>query len=68
MVPVLWHEVIVKKYLRKNSVLAWLRKGNINWIGGSNIWRALTSSLSIINDWLARKPRDGRDVRIGIDP
>jgi hypothetical protein len=68
MVPGLWHEVIVKKYLRKKSVVAWLRQGNKKWTGGSNIWRALTSSLSIINDWLAWKPGDGRDVRIGIDP
>jgi len=52
MVPSLWHEVILSKYLRKKSVVEWLRKGSRKWYGGSNIWRALTSSLTIINDWL----------------
>jgi hypothetical protein len=68
MVPGLWHEVIVSKYLRKKSVVEWLRQGSRKWTGGSNIWRALTSSLTIINDWLVWKPGDGRDIRIGIDP
>jgi hypothetical protein len=68
MVPGLWHEVIVNKYLRKKSVAAWLRQGSRKWSGGSNIWRALTLSLNIINEWLVWKPGDGRDVRIGSDP
>jgi hypothetical protein len=43
----LWHEVILKKYLKNKSVIEWLREGKKNWNGISNIWRALTSSLSI---------------------
>jgi hypothetical protein len=68
MVPGLWHEVILKKYLRKKSVVAWFREGRKSWSGISNIWRALTSSLSIITDWLVWKPGNGRDIRIGVDP
>jgi ribonuclease HI len=68
MVHGLWHEVILKKYLRKKSVVAWFREGGKNWNGISNIWRALTSSLSIITDWLIWKPGNGREIRIGVDP
>jgi hypothetical protein len=52
MVRGLWNEVIVNKYLRKKSVVAWLRQGRRKWTGGSNIWRALTSYLNILNDWM----------------
>jgi hypothetical protein len=68
MVPGLWHEVILRKYLRKKSVVEWLREGSRKWSGVSNIWRALTSSLTIITDWLVWKPGNGRDIRIGADP
>jgi len=68
MVPQLWHEVIVNKYLKKKFVAAWLGQGSKKWTGGSNIWRALTSSLNILNEWLVWKPGDGRDVKIGFDP
>jgi hypothetical protein len=49
-------------------VVAWLRQGNRKHTSGSNFWRALTSSLSIITEWLAWKPGDGRAIRIGIYP
>jgi hypothetical protein len=68
MVPGLWHEVIHKKYLKKKIVVEWFREGWKNWNGISNSWRALTSSLTIITDWLVWKPGNGRDIRIGVDP
>jgi hypothetical protein len=68
MVPGLWHEVILKKYLKKKSVTEWLREGMKNWIGISNIWRALISSLPILTEWLVWNPGNGRDIRIGADP
>jgi hypothetical protein len=68
MVPGLWHEVILKKYLKKKTVAEWFREGRKNWSGISNIWRALTSSITIITDWLVWKPGNGRDIRIGADP
>ena len=68
MVLGLWHEVIMKKYLQKKTVEEWFRQGRKNWNGTSNIWRALTSSLSIITDWLVWKPGNGRDIGIGDDP
>jgi hypothetical protein len=64
----LWHEVVVKKYLRKKSIVDWFREGRKNWVGISNIWRTLTSSLSIITEWLAWKPGNGKDIMIGVDP
>jgi len=68
MVPRLWHEVIHKKYLKKKSVIDWFREGRKNLKGIPNYWRALTSSLPIITDWLAWKPGNGWDIKIGVDP
>jgi hypothetical protein len=68
MIPGLWHEVIIKKYIKKKIVIEWFREGKKNWNGASNIWRALTSSLAILTDWLVWKPGNGRDIRIGVDP
>jgi hypothetical protein len=68
MVPRLWHEVAYKKYLKKKIVVDWFREGRKNWVGMSNCWRDLTSSLSIITDWLVWKPGNGWDIRIGEDP
>jgi hypothetical protein len=68
MVPGIWHEVILRKYLRKKSLVEWLREGRKKWIGISNIWRALTSSLTIITNWLVWKPGNGRDIRLRDDP
>jgi hypothetical protein len=68
MMPGLWHEVIMKKYLKNKTVEEWFRKGRKKWNGTSNIWRALTSSLNIISDWLVWKPGSGRDIKIGADP
>jgi hypothetical protein len=64
----LWHEVVVKKYLKKKSVVDWFRERRKNWVGISNIWRELITSLPIITDWLAWKPGNGKDIRIGVDP
>ena len=68
MVPSLWHGVILKKYLRKKTMVEWFREGRKKWIGISNIWRALTSSLTIITNWLVWKPGNGRYIGFGVDP
>jgi hypothetical protein len=36
LVPGLWHEVILKKYLKMNFVDEWFRKGRLNVKGMSN--------------------------------
>jgi ribonuclease HI len=68
MLPGLWHEVILQKYLKRKTVESWFRQGRKKWNGISNFWRALTSSMNIISDWLVWKPGSGRDIRIGADP
>jgi hypothetical protein len=45
-----------------------LRKGNSNVKGMSNCWKTLSDSLSIITDWLAWKPGNGKDIRVCLDP
>jgi hypothetical protein len=67
MVSRLWHEVILKKCLKKKIVTEWLKEGRKNWTSISNIWRALTSLTTIIIDWLVWKPENGRDIIIGVD-
>jgi len=56
MMPGLWHEVIHKKCLKKKTVVEWFRDGWKKWNGISNSWRALTSSLIIITNWIVWKP------------
>jgi hypothetical protein len=68
MIPGLWHDVIHRKYLKQKSVVEWFRDGRKNFKGISNCWKALTSSLHIITDWIAWKPGNGWDIRIGVDP
>ena len=46
----MWHEVIIKKYLKRVSLNGWLRKGNSNVKGMSNCWKSLYDSLSIVTD------------------
>jgi hypothetical protein len=36
--------------------------------GMSNCWKALYDSVYIVIDWLAWKPGNGKDIRIGLDP
>jgi len=64
----LWHEVIIKKYLKRLFVNDWLRKGNSSVKGMLNCWKAFYDSLSIVIDWLAWKPRTRKDIRVGLDP
>jgi hypothetical protein len=46
----------------------WIRKGNSNVKGMSNCWKALHDYLSIVTDWLAWKPGNGKYIRVGLDP
>jgi hypothetical protein len=68
MMPGLWHEVIIKKYLQKKSVETWFRMENKTWARSSNFWRALISSLPVISDWLAWHHGNGMTIRLGVDP
>jgi hypothetical protein len=68
MVSGIWHEVVHKKYLKKKTIIEWFREGRKHMYGMSNHWRALMTSLPIITNWLAWKPRNGWDIRIGEDP
>jgi hypothetical protein len=64
----LWHEVIIKKYLKILSMNDFLRKWNSNVKGMSNFWKALYDYFSIVIDWLDWNPGTRKDIRIGLDP
>jgi hypothetical protein len=51
MLPCIWHEIILRKYLKRKTIEKWFRQGRKKWNGTSNFWRALTSSVRIITDW-----------------
>jgi hypothetical protein len=68
MMPGIWHEVIIKKYLQKKTVEEWFRLEKIYSTGSSNFWRALTLSLPVISDWLSWKIGNGKTVHLGVDP
>jgi hypothetical protein len=59
--------VVHKKYLKKKTILEWFKEGRKKGSGMSNFWRTLTTSLPIFIDWLAWKPVNEWDIRIGED-
>jgi len=68
MVPSLWHDVVKNKYLKHKSIVEWIREGRKNMKGVPNCWKALTSSLQIITNWIAWNPGNDWEIRIGVDP
>jgi len=64
----LWHEVVLKKDLKLNSVVEWFREVTKSFKSMSNCWNTLTSYVHLITDWLTWKPNNGWDIQIGLDP
>ena len=64
----LWYQVLISKYLKKLSVMAWLRGKNFNFHGVSVIWKGLLLTLPWLGRILAWQVGNGKDVLIGINP
>ena len=64
----LWHYVLISKYLKNLSVVAWLRGKNFNFRGVSVIWKGFLLTLPWLGRSLAWQVGNGHDVLVGIDP
>ena len=63
----LWNRVILAKYLQGWAVGDWLRLTSYNVERTSVVWRALLKSIPLLKSWLAWKPGDGWNIRVGRD-
>ena len=64
----LWHNVLLDKYLKKLSVVAWLIGKNFNYHGISIIWKDFMQTLPWLGRFLSWHIGSGHDVLVGIDP
>ena len=64
----LWHRAILSKYLKKLSVVSWLRGKHFGNRGVSVFWRGFLQTLPWLGRCLAWKVGNGEQVQIGIDP
>jgi hypothetical protein len=67
MKPGIWNKVIKDKYLPHAQVVDWLRTTSNNVSYGSQTWKNLLNSLSLILQWLAWNPGSGQSIVIGRD-
>lgn len=64
----MWSDVLKTKYLKQENVYEWIRNENKRSKGNSNSWNYLLNSFLVVKDWLAWKPMNGHNIRIGLDP
>lgn len=64
----IWNQVISAQYLRRGSILDWIRRQNRIPKGSSNVWDNLLKACNVLCDWLVWIPRDGRLIKVGEDP
>ena len=64
----IWHQFISTKYLKHQTLAAWLRNKNFGSRGTSIIWNGFLKTISQLGRCLCWKVADGRDVHIGTDP
>ena len=64
----LWTEVIIQKYIAPCNLIAWVRRLEKVWRGGSIFWKAIIKSFTLISETLAWRVGDGTSVRLGMDP
>lgn len=64
----LWHQVIISKYLKKLSVVTWLRGKNFCFRGVSVIWKGFLLTLLWLGRSLAWQVGNDNNVLLGLDP
>lgn len=64
----LWTRVIKRKYIDPMPLEDWIRSQNKKAKNSSVIWKATVDAFSVIEQGLAWKVGDGRQIRIGRDP
>ena len=61
----IWHQVISTKYLKQQSMAAWLRNKKFGLRGSSIIWNGFLKTITWLGRCLSWKVGDGRDILIG---
>eukprot|EP00253_Pinus_taeda_P004658 PITA_04658 len=64
----LWTRVVKRKYIDPIPMEEWIRSQNKKVKNSSAIWKAMVEAFSVIEQGLAWKVGDGRQIRIGKDP
>ena len=64
----LWHHVLLSKYLKSQSIMAWLREKHFTIRQVSMIWKGFIHTLPWIGKCLAWQVGNGMDILLGIDP
>ena len=64
----LWHQVLISKYLKNQSIVAWFRGKKFTFRQASAIWKGFIHSLPWIGRCLAWQVGNGHDILLGIDP
>ena len=62
-----WHQVLICKYLKNHSMVAWLRGKNFNVHGVSVIRKGFLHTISWLGKCLSWKVGNGQEVLVGID-
>ena len=62
------NDVIFAKYLRRDTMVEWIRNPIKAKKGISTIWNSLIHSFTILGDWLVWRPGNGTQIRVGEDP
>ena len=63
----LWHHVLITKYLKNLSMVAWLRDKRFCTRRVSIIWRGFLQTLPWLGRHLAWQVGNGSDILIGVD-
>jgi hypothetical protein len=63
----LWNYVVRDKYLKKSSLIDWLRRPVHKDVSASRIWASLLRALPIILHWITWLSGSGIHIKIGCD-
>eukprot|EP00253_Pinus_taeda_P022843 PITA_22843 len=64
----LWTRVVKRKYIDPIPIDEWIRSQNKKAKNSSAVWKATVEAFSVIEQGLAWKVGDGKQIRIGRDP
>ena len=64
----LWGMVILSKYCSGTCLTDWIRNRDKTFKNGSIGWKTMILAYALVENWIAWKIGDGRQVRVGEDP
>jgi len=67
MCDVIWHKVIIDKYLPHTTVKNWFRSSTFHLNTDSRFWKGLLKSINLITHWLRWSSGSGHLIALGRD-